>query len=663
MVLIGLPARYVFGPLGGAGTPAQILAMLAALWWAARHLNQTQALKRARQPVRRAMLVFSAAVLLSYIAATTRAIDTVELNATDRGLLGLLGWIGVVLVAGDLIPTRARMDTLLRRLVMAGGALATLGMLQFWTGQSFTNYLKLPGLSENTTLVSVSGRDGFNRPAGTALHPIEFGVVLAVLLPLALHYAFVDRDRPLIRRWYPVAAMALAVPASVSRSSILCTAVVLAFLIPSWQRQVRRVAYLALAGLGGLVFVAMPGMLGTLLGLFSGISSDSSALSRTGSYGIAWEFISRAPVFGRGFATFLPVYRILDNQYLGTLIELGFFGLASLLGLYLTGIFTALRVRRRSVDPDTRSLAQALAAAMAAGATAFAVFDAFSFGMISGLMFFVLGAIGGLHRLQALGRGDPSVRRHAAVPPQRDGRQTAALPDNRPAASAVVEGLVARHAGEAGGAGRWRKRHPDTQRLQAGDGASLEGHPTPEGELAADTSPARPGASTLPEGPPLSFAPWAAPSGVAAGTNTEGAVTNGNGKAPAANGYANANGANGSGANGSGANGSGANGSGANANGVAANGPTVGGAAATADPPEAAARPAAAPEPAEPTDPVPPAPGMRLDDTGAWVMAFIVPEAERGDDQPVRHLLDHRGEPRNSGGLAGRIRGRLNRKR
>src|SRR2546430_13733022 len=57
--------------------------------------------------------------------------------------------------------------------------------------------------------------------------------------------------------------------------------------------------------------------------LFTGISRDDSALSRTDSYAVAGAFISRAPLLGRGPATWLPPYRILDNQFLGSLIEIG----------------------------------------------------------------------------------------------------------------------------------------------------------------------------------------------------------------------------------------------------------------------------------------------------------------------------------------------------
>ena len=48
------------------------------------------------------------------------------------------------------------------------------------------------------------------------------------------------------------------------------------------------------------VFVAVPGMLGSVVKLFTGIGDDRSALSRTDSYPLAWEFIGRAPMSAAG---------------------------------------------------------------------------------------------------------------------------------------------------------------------------------------------------------------------------------------------------------------------------------------------------------------------------------------------------------------------------
>jgi len=248
----------------------------------------------------------------------------------------------------------------------------------------------------------VYDRNGFARAAGTSTHPIEFGVMLSMILPIALHYARTDSGRGLLRRWGPVAAITFAIPITISRSAFIGVIVVLAIVLPSWPVRARRTAYAAIVAVVTVVYLAVPGLLGTLLRLFTGVSTDDSALSRTNSYELAWQFIQRSPLFGRGVSTFLPKYRILDNQYLGLLIETGLVGLLAFLGLILTGVFVGARLVRSSPDPMVPSLSRSLVASVAAAACAYATFDGFGFPQVAGLTFFCLGCLGALRRFVTL---------------------------------------------------------------------------------------------------------------------------------------------------------------------------------------------------------------------------------------------------------------------
>jgi len=399
ILLFAIPSRLIIGPLGAAGTPAQLVGITATLWWFWHTLAQPLDHEMQPRPIRRAMLILVATILASYIAAMSRPIAMIELSSTEIGLLSMLSWLGVLLVANDGIPDRRRFDVLLRRLVLAGGLVAALGVLQFATGMAFTDLIQIPGLTSNSVLVSVRDREGFNRPSGTALHPIEFGTTLAVLLPLCLHLAFHPGAAGHLRRWFPVAAISLAIPLSISRSAILGAAVVLMMLLPTWNRSARRWSLAAIASGTVAMFVLVPGFLGTITRLFTGISNDTSARSRTDSYALAWDFVQRAPLTGRGFLTFMPEYRILDNQYLGMLIDSGILGAGSLLALFITGVVVAMRQRQRAEDEEEKSLALSLAASVTAAAVSFFFFDAFSFPMLAGVTFLVLGLIGALHSL------------------------------------------------------------------------------------------------------------------------------------------------------------------------------------------------------------------------------------------------------------------------
>lgn len=345
------------------------------------------------------MVVFAGCVVVSYIAAMTRVISGDEMSVANTGLLLVVGWLGLVLVADAGLTSMERVEVLVQRIAMGGGLVALLGLLQFATGKAYTDLIQIPGLSTNQALNAVLSRDLYARPSGTALHPIEFAVSMNTFLPICLHVALTATHLSRFRRWFPVAAIAMAIPLSISRSAIVGCAVVFLILLPTWPPRRRVGALIAGALTLCVVFLTVPGMLGTITKLFTGISNDDSALSRTDSYPLAFDFISRSPLVGRGFQTFLPRYRILDNQYLGLLIEIGVLGVAALLGVWLTAMVAGLAARHRFTDERSRSCAASLVAGVGAPMACLAFVDGFSFPMMSGLAFLCVGLAGAVFTL------------------------------------------------------------------------------------------------------------------------------------------------------------------------------------------------------------------------------------------------------------------------
>ncbi|QCW50793.1 hypothetical protein FE634_10905 [Nocardioides dongxiaopingii] len=400
VLLMAVPNRLVIGPLGGAGSPAGVLGLACLLWWAAHQLGRSAPTAPAPAPVRTALVALAFAVGASFVAATVRPIDPQEFSTATLGLVLLAGWGGVLLVGNDGIASRKRLVVLVRRVVALSAAMATLGIVQFLTGETLVDKISVPGLAVNHSLTSLTLREGFSRPSATATHPIEYGAVITMMLPLALALAYGDRERSALRRWVPVAAIGICIPLSISRSALVAGAVALVVVLASWPRAARAVAGVALLVGSVLMYLLVPGMLGSLLGLFTRIGSDSSALSRTGSYDIAAEFVATSPVFGRGFGTFLPAYRILDNQYLGLTIEIGLVGLTAFLAVLVAALWSAVRARRAARDLLGAQLATGLLGAVAAGAVNLALFDGLSFSMSAGVLFLVLGLAGACRRLE-----------------------------------------------------------------------------------------------------------------------------------------------------------------------------------------------------------------------------------------------------------------------
>jgi O-antigen ligase len=405
VLLFAIPSRLTVGPLGGAGSPALVLGTGCAFLWIFAMVHREPIPATGPQPVRVAMGVLLTAFLISYVAAMVRPIAADERAAADLGLVTLVAWSGVLFFAHDMIPSVERFLDLCRHLTTGGAALAGVGIVQFVTGQQWVDRIQVPGLSENSSFAAITMREGFHRPTGTALHPIEFGAVLTMLLPLALALALSDTGRSAVRRWAPPVLIITAITLSVSRSAILGAVVGVIVFASTLSARTIRTLLAASVAFVVMVFLTVPGMLGTMLGLFTNSGNDSSVESRTGSYGVAGDFIGNAPVFGRGFGTFLPSYRIFDNQFLLSFVDVGIVGVLCMLGLFATAIFAGRRTRVEATDPTLSLVGQGLAAAACVGGTGLAIYDGFSFPMGTGTLFVLLGMAGCAYRLVRLERG------------------------------------------------------------------------------------------------------------------------------------------------------------------------------------------------------------------------------------------------------------------
>ncbi|MET0887411.1 MAG: O-antigen ligase family protein [Mycetocola sp.] len=397
VLLLAVPSTQIVGPLGSAGSLAMVYGLGSFLLWTISRAAAARSTPSSYEPVRRAVLVFFLCVGATYAWAMSHPISPDEVSPADVAVLALVSWAGTFLIAHDALDTREELDKLLKRLAFAGGALAVLGLLQALTREVWVDRVAIPGL----TLTQAAGnfdRGGFPRPSGTAVHPIEFGVVIAMLFPIALHVAFFHKVRP-ATRWFPLIAMGVLVPLTSSRSAYIGVAVGSLICMVGWEARRRW----WMAGAAGLGIVAMlvvtPNLLNSIVKLFSGASEDSSVSSRTGSFDLAADFIGRSPVLGRGLGTFLPKYRVFDNQYLLLLVTIGLLGSIAFLGVGVIAVRTLLRARSRTTDPAIGDLSLALTASIVVGFISLALFDAFAFPQTMGILFLLLGLAGTVRRL------------------------------------------------------------------------------------------------------------------------------------------------------------------------------------------------------------------------------------------------------------------------
>lgn len=400
-----IPSDAVIRPIGAVGFPAGLVGMFAFVLWGFATLTGLHDALHHRHPIRTVLCLVWLATLISYVLIDRGAMTTAQLQSADRFLMQLAVITGVALIAAEGLHSLADVRRVLRALTWGGAFCGVVAALQFWLSLDLTPTLRsLPGFTVNAHDPALDVRSGLNRVAGTAIHPIELGVVAAILLPLAIYLLIYDTERKPWERWLPLILIAVAVPVSVSRSAVL--GIVLAMglfvvLMPVGQRLVTLAAApIALAG----VFVTAHGLIGTLASYFGMGVNDASIAHRVNNWPYVESLVRQAPWFGHGGGTFIPTtaastLHVLDDQYLHTAIELGLVGV-TVLGVFLIApMMLALAARRRSDDAELRLLCAALAGGGLAACVSSAAFDSLSFPMFWCVYALVIGLIGACCRL------------------------------------------------------------------------------------------------------------------------------------------------------------------------------------------------------------------------------------------------------------------------
>lgn len=395
-LLAVVPARLVFPQIGYFGSPASLVGLMAFTLWAS-GAARPELLVRKVLAVRVAVVCFWLGPLISFVVLHLNSVPTDEVNAADRWLLFSLVWSGVALLGAEGLRSKDEAIRLLRVVVAAGSFSAAVGIAQSRLNFDFTLWVeKLPLLKADGTLQSVLSRAGLNRPAGTATHPIEFGCMLCMMVGFALVLAFHDKDWNPKRRWLALGLIGMAIPMAVSRSAILGGAVAITFWMVGADRAQRRITSIALVFGSVGVFMTTPGLIGTLVGYFANASTDDSITTRTDDYAAVAKYLRRSPIIGRGPATFLPKYRILDNTWLTFSIEVGILGVIGLLIYFCAPGLLGGRLKRFGDSPMTRAIGQAAIGVTVLVVIESATFDFYAYPMDPGFIAVVIGILGAL---------------------------------------------------------------------------------------------------------------------------------------------------------------------------------------------------------------------------------------------------------------------------
>lgn len=417
LVLVVVPEGNVISAIPMNLQPVLVIALGLGLVWISTQLVSTLGMAKGRTAVRTALFLYLSAHLVTYGIATRRYLVSDEAKAADSNMIKIFAVVGAAIFICDAVRGWSAVDRVVKAVTVAITIAATIGLIQFVFGFDPVKYMIVPGLRPLGVYDTIQLRSGLRRPAGTANHPIEFGMFCAMAVPLATHLATSARalGRPSGRWWLSLGLVGAGALVSVSRTAILCLAVAgvaMVIFAPG-----RRKLYIPLVGLTffGIAGAAVPSLLGTLYNLVAAAGDDPSVTGRTQDYPLVWAQVAHFPWFGKGFGTYFPDrYVLLDNQYLGTLVENGYIGLAALVFVLIAGLASALWARALTRDPHHRSVAAALFGSVAVVTVGAVTFDLLAYALVTGLLFGLVGISGAALRAAradatAVGRG-PATR-------------------------------------------------------------------------------------------------------------------------------------------------------------------------------------------------------------------------------------------------------------
>jgi O-antigen ligase len=403
LVILFVPIqRYVLpGSLPFELEPYRLLVAFIVVGWTASLLVDPRVRLR-RTGLELPVGLILAAVLGSILANAGRVAASEPEVA--KGVTFLLSFLLLLFLIASVVRTPDQIDRLLRVLVGGGAVLASFAILESRTQVNVFEHLGdyIPFLDSGDFSVASSDEGRGARAYASAQHPIALGAALVMLIPPAIYLV----RRSSRRLWWVAAGLlCLGALATLSRTSVLMLVAVLGVFL--WLRpdQTRRFWPL-LVPVVLAVHLVLPGTIGTLKESFfpaGGLIAEQSANAgsrgqgRIADLGPSLREFAETPLVGQGFATRVvdrrhprPSDQILDDQWLGILLETGMVGFFGWMLLLLRPIRRLGRAAKED-DSDRGWLYVALAASLATYAVGMVTFDAFAFIQVSFILFILLG--------------------------------------------------------------------------------------------------------------------------------------------------------------------------------------------------------------------------------------------------------------------------------
>ncbi len=379
--------------------PYRVLVALIVLGWIASLLVDSRVrLRRSRFEVPLSLLLSATVASIFVNPARVSEFQTTAL----KSFTFFMSFFIVFYLIVSVVRSRRVLDQLVKTLVGGGAVVALLAVIEARAG--FTPFTRLhqvfPFLAPDPSFGGELGRGAAVRAYGPAEHPIALGAALVMLVPLAIYVVRTSSTR----WWFATGALVVGVLATVSRTGVVMLLIAgLAFLVLR-PRETRRL-WPALVPLLVATHFAVPGTLGSLKQAFlpeaglveeqRGSEGSCTSAGRVADLGPTFAEIANKPFLGHGFGTRIVTGPdsnacILDNQWLGNLLDVGAFGTLAWVMLFLA-VFRRLGSAARKDESPRGWLLVAIVSGVAAYSVGMFTFDALGFTQVTFLLFVLLG--------------------------------------------------------------------------------------------------------------------------------------------------------------------------------------------------------------------------------------------------------------------------------
>lgn len=365
-----------------------LIGLMIAVWLAQKVTGTLPRPRRRRTAVERAVLVYTSIMLVSIVLNVDRIFQLNELTFAEKRLSQMLGYIiffFIVISAVRIteIANYAKLILVLSGLTALGAlyeAHSGINLFYTWTAKLLS---PIATVIPPATNIHPPGGD---RPI--VIGPTAHGLALASMLTIALPFAVL----PLLERrkrlamskrltYLVLIGLILAAELATGRKTAVVAPIAAFAVLIAYNRRLLRWAPIAVIILIPVIHVAAPGQLGTVADLLGTASGSASTQARVSDYFAVAPDILNHLILGSGYGTLNADnhrwYRILDNEYLDELFQVGFLGLLAYLAIVITALSTAHRVIKSGGVRAPPALAAA--AGCAAFGVVSATFDAASF--------------------------------------------------------------------------------------------------------------------------------------------------------------------------------------------------------------------------------------------------------------------------------------------